>query len=70
MAVSSAGLGPESDCSGKAQNCASTLQIHPLVREGATHQETRNCQYRKKNLVMSSRWEPATKIECPTDRRS
>jgi hypothetical protein len=29
-------------------NCTSKLQIHPLVREDAPHQATRNCQYRKK----------------------
>jgi hypothetical protein len=31
-------------------------------REGAPHQETRNCQSENKNLVMGSRWEPDTKI--------
>jgi hypothetical protein len=35
--VSSAGLRPKSDCSGKAQKqLYSKLQTHPLVREGAT----------------------------------
>jgi hypothetical protein len=36
-------------------NCTSKLQTHPLVREGAQHQETHNCQTEKKNLVISSR---------------
>jgi hypothetical protein len=37
MAVSSAGLWPKSDCSGKAQEqLYSKLQTRPLVREGAT----------------------------------
>jgi hypothetical protein len=44
----------ESGCSG---NCTSELQTHPLVKEGAPQQETRNCQAEKKNLVLSSRWE-------------
>jgi hypothetical protein len=51
-------------------NCTSKLQTHPLVREGATHQETRNRQTENKNLVMGSRWEPDTKTDWPTDRRS
>jgi hypothetical protein len=43
MVVSSAGLGPESDCSGKA----SKLQIQTLARGGDQHQETHNFQKRK-----------------------
>jgi hypothetical protein len=71
MAVSSAGLGPKSDCSGKAQKqLYSKLQTHPLVRESAPHQEPRNCQTENKNLVMVSRWEPDTKTDWPTHRRS
>jgi hypothetical protein len=35
---------------GPRSNCASKLQIYPLVREGTPHQETRNCQYRKKRI--------------------
>jgi hypothetical protein len=61
MVTSSAGLGPESDCTGKT---------HPLVREGAIHQESRNCQKEKKNLVIGSSWEPDIKIDWPTERRS
>jgi hypothetical protein len=49
MVVSSAGLRPKSDCSGKAQKqLYSKLQTHPLVREGATLQETRYRQTESK----------------------
>jgi hypothetical protein len=49
MAVSFAGCEPESDCSGSAQKqLYSKLQIHPLVRDGAPHQETSNSQTEKK----------------------
>jgi hypothetical protein len=53
-AVSSAGLRPKSDCSGKAQKqLYSNLQTRPLVREGATNLQTRKClkeiARRKKN---------------------
>jgi hypothetical protein len=51
-------------------NCTTKLQTHPLVREGALHQETHNCQIEKKNLVMGSRREPDNKTHWPTDRRS
>jgi hypothetical protein len=51
-------------------NCTSKLQTHPLVREGAPHQETRNHKTENKDLVMGSRWEPDTKTDWPTDRRS
>jgi hypothetical protein len=44
MAVNSAGLRPKSDSSGKAQNqLYSNLQTRPLVREGATKLQSRNC---------------------------
>jgi hypothetical protein len=46
------------------------VQTHPLVREGAQHQETRNCQRENKNLVIGSRREPETKTRWSTDRRS
>jgi hypothetical protein len=36
---------------------------HPLVREGASHQETRNRQTENKNLVMGYRWWPDTKTD-------
>jgi hypothetical protein len=67
MVVSSTGLGPESDCSGKAQQqLYSKLQTRPLVREGAPHQETLKYHTEKKNLVMGSRWEPGTKTDWPS----
>jgi hypothetical protein len=52
--VSSAGLRPKSDCSGKAQKqLYSNLQTRPLVREGATNLQNRKClkeiSWRKKN---------------------
>jgi hypothetical protein len=44
MAVSSAGLRLKSDCSGKAQKqLYRKLRTRPLVREGATKLQTRNC---------------------------
>jgi hypothetical protein len=43
-------------------NCMSKLQTHTLIREDATHQETRN--YQTKNL------EPNTKTDWSTDRRT
>jgi hypothetical protein len=59
-AVSSAGLRPKSDCSGKAQKqLYSNLQTRPLVREGATQLQTCNClneiSGRKQTLVHSLR---------------
>jgi hypothetical protein len=55
-AVSSAGLRPKSDCSGKAQRqLYSNLHTRPLVREGATKLQTCNClneiSRRKQTLV-------------------
>jgi hypothetical protein len=42
--VSSAGLRPKSDCSGKAQKqLYSNLQTRPLVRERATNLQNRKC---------------------------
>jgi hypothetical protein len=54
MAVSSEGLGPKSECSGKDQKqLYNKLQTRPLVREGATKYHTRRClkeiSRRKKN---------------------
>jgi hypothetical protein len=59
-AVSSAGLRPKSDYSGKAQKqLYSNLQTCPLVREGATKLQTCNClkeiSRRKQTLVNSPR---------------
>jgi hypothetical protein len=71
MVTSSEGLGPSSDCAGTARgNCTSRFQTRPLIREGAPLQETGICHAEKNNLVMGFRWEPDTKIEWPTDRRS
>jgi hypothetical protein len=52
--VSSAGLRPKSDSSGMAQKqLYNNLQTRPLVREGTTKLQTRNClkeiSRRKKN---------------------
>jgi hypothetical protein len=49
---------PSTNC--KRQTC-------PLVREGATHQQTRNTN---KNLVLGPRWELGTKTDWPINRRS
>jgi hypothetical protein len=52
MVMSSEGLRPKSDSSGKAQKqLYSKLQTRPLVREGAPHQETRNRQTENKNIL-------------------
>jgi hypothetical protein len=74
MAVSSAGLRPKSDCSGKAQKqFYSKLQTRPLVREGAT--KITNTQLsegnfkEKEKLVTGPRWAPDTKTDWPTDCR-
>jgi hypothetical protein len=53
MVVSSVGLDPRVTAMARPRcNCTSKLQAHPLFREGAPHQETRNCQTENKNLVM------------------
>jgi hypothetical protein len=71
MVVSFAELGPENDSLSRPRsNCTSKLQTHPLVRQGAPHQETGNCQTENKDLVIGSRWEPDTKTHWPTDHRS
>jgi hypothetical protein len=64
--LSSEGLGPQSDCSGKAQkNCASKFQTHSLVRAGAPQQENVIVKQKKKeNLV------PDSKTDGPTNSRS
>jgi hypothetical protein len=59
-AVSSAGLRPKSDCSGKAlKQLYSNLQTRPFVKEGATKLQTCNClkefSRRKQTLVKSPR---------------
>jgi hypothetical protein len=48
----------------------SKRQTRPLVREGARHQQTRNCQALIKNLVESPRWVLYSKTDWPTDCQS
>jgi hypothetical protein len=66
--MSSAGLRPKSDCSGKAQKqLYSKLQTRPLVREGATKlQKTQLPEENVKEkvkLVAGPRWAPNTKTD-------
>jgi hypothetical protein len=70
MIVSAEGLGPESDCSGKAQKQLYEQIADPSSRPKG-HTTSRNPQLsdRKNNLVMSSRREPDTKTDWLTDRR-
>jgi hypothetical protein len=75
MALSSAGLRPKSDCSGKAQKqLYSELQTRALVREGATNYQNRQLSKghfkEKKKLVAAPRWVPDTKTDWQTDCRS
>jgi hypothetical protein len=72
MVMSSVGLRPKSDYSGKAQKQLSKLRVQTqlLIREAALHQETCNRQAENKRLVMGSRWEPDTKTDWPTNRQS
>jgi hypothetical protein len=70
MVVRSEELGPESDGSGKAQKqLYNKLQTHPLVGEGAPHQETSSRQRDKIYLAMGSWWETDTKTDWPTAGR-
>jgi hypothetical protein len=58
---------------GKAlQGCRrSTKKTDPTSRQrGRPRQDTSNCQTENKNLSMSCKWEPDTKTDWPTDRRS
>jgi hypothetical protein len=41
----------------------SKLQAHSLIRDGASHQETRSCQTENKYLIMGLRWKPDTKTD-------
>jgi hypothetical protein len=43
MVTSPKGLGPEKDYAGEGQQHIYERQTRPLVREGAPHQQTRNC---------------------------
>jgi hypothetical protein len=74
--VSSAGLRPKSDCSGKAQKqLYSNLQTSPLVREVATKLQTRNClkeiSRRKKNWsqVLDGRLTPGRTVRLSVGRK-
>jgi hypothetical protein len=60
VTLTSAGLRPKSDCSGKSQKqLYSNLQTRPLIREGATKLQTCIClkeiSRRKQTLVNSPR---------------
>jgi hypothetical protein len=50
------------------------VQTRLLVREGAPHQQTRNCKKKLKrdwgNLVAGPKWVLETKTDWPTDCRS
>jgi hypothetical protein len=51
--------------------CTSLLQTRPLVREGATQRDDRKYPTLiHTNLVVGLRWEPDSKRNWPTDRRS
>jgi hypothetical protein len=75
-AVSSAGLRPKSDCSGKAQKqLYSNLQTRLLVTEGATKLQTHNClkeiSWRKKNWsqVPDGRLTPGQTVRLTVGRK-
>jgi hypothetical protein len=73
MAVSSVGLRPKSDCSGKAQKqLYSKLETSPLVREGVPYQETRNCNHCKSVLgyyrATDRYYRTTDRYYCTTDR--
>jgi hypothetical protein len=42
----------------------------PLVREGASQEEDRNCHTSNKDLVVSPKWVLHSKTDWPADRRS
>jgi hypothetical protein len=69
MVMSPAKFGPENDWLARAsRNCKQ--QIHPVIRKGATHQQTRKCLKVIKILSWGPRWVLDTKIDWPTARRS
>jgi hypothetical protein len=75
MAVSSAGLRPRSDCSGRARKrLCSVLQARPLVREGATKitypQLSEGSFMERERLIAGPRWVPDNWTDWPTDFRS
>jgi hypothetical protein len=67
--MSPAGLGPENAYAGE-DSSSCKRQTRPLVREGATYQQTRKYLTVLKNLVISPRRGLDTKTDWPTDRRS
>jgi hypothetical protein len=74
MAVSSAGLRPKSDCSGKAQKQFYKYITDPSSRERARYKLTKPQLSKgnfkeKEKLVTGPRWAPATRTDKPTDCR-
>jgi hypothetical protein len=75
MAVSSTGLRPKSDYSGKVQK-QFTVNYRPVLSSERVLQNNKNPQLsegnfkEKEKLVAGPRWEPDTKTDWPTDRRS
>jgi hypothetical protein len=68
MAVTSAGLEPKNDCSGNVQKqLYSKLQTRPLVRKGATKQQTLNSLKK-----ISRRKKNCSRVPdgCPTPRQA
>jgi hypothetical protein len=45
-------------------------QTRPLVREGASQEQHRNCHTSNKDLVVSLKWVLYSKTDWPADRRS
>jgi hypothetical protein len=70
MVVSSAGLGPRKRLFWQGQEATVQVNYRPILSSDVKHQETRNCQTEKKNLVISSREDPDTKTHRLIDRRS
>jgi hypothetical protein len=72
MVFSPAGLRPELDCAGEAQQQQQITDS--LVREGSTKLQTHNClkkiSRRKTKLIAGPRWVPDTKKDWLTDCRS
>jgi hypothetical protein len=64
--MSPVGLVPKNDCPGEGQQLYTIkLRILPSFRDGAPHQQTRNCLIEIKKL-----WALDTKKDCPIDRQS
>jgi hypothetical protein len=69
MVMSPAGLGPENDCAGEAQQqlYMADPSSRQTERPTSTNQQLSDSN---KNLVVSPRWVLYTKTDSPTDRRS